>query len=122
MAAHNWPLGDYLLARQIGNGEFGIVYEASHPVYGSCALKLILLTGPDSDEKVGRIEDKTSGGKIRTIIEVDLAIPRLLTWAVGALMVDLARLRRAGWPEVPSSGPEEQVESIEEALGPRRRR
>ena len=52
MAAHNWPLGDYLLARQIGNGEFGIVYEATHPTYGSCALKLILLTGPDADEKV----------------------------------------------------------------------
>ena len=52
MSAHNWPLGNYLLARQIGNGEFGIVYEATHPRYGSCALKLILLTGPDSDEKV----------------------------------------------------------------------
>ena len=52
MTGHNWPLGDYLLARQIGNGEFGIVYEATHPGFGSCALKLILLTGPDSEEKV----------------------------------------------------------------------
>jgi hypothetical protein len=80
------------------------------------------LLAPDTDDKVGRIEDKMSGGKIRTIIEVDLAIPRLLTWAVGALMADLARIRRAGWPDVPSSGPEEEVESIEDALGPRRRR
>lgn len=80
------------------------------------------LLAPEGDERVGRIEDKLQSGGIRTLIEVDVAIPRLLTWAVGALMADLARLRRAGWPDVPSSGPEEKVESIEEALGPRRPR
>ncbi|MEZ0314690.1 MAG: hypothetical protein ACAI38_23215 [Myxococcota bacterium] len=96
---------------------FRLVEERSGP-----KSFLANLLAPDTDDKVGRIEDKMSGGKIRTIIEVDLAIPRLLTWAVGALMADLARLRRAGWPDAPSSGPEEQVESIEEALGPRRRR
>jgi hypothetical protein len=52
MAAHHWPLGDYILARQIGNGEFGIVYEAMHPRHGAVALKLILLNGHDADEKV----------------------------------------------------------------------
>jgi hypothetical protein len=52
MAAHHWPLGEYILSRQIGNGEFGIVYEAMHPVHGAVALKLILLSGHDADEKV----------------------------------------------------------------------
>src|SRR5688572_7165130 len=52
MAAHHWPLGEYILARQIGNGEFGIVYEAMHPAHGAVALKLILLSRHDADEKV----------------------------------------------------------------------
>lgn len=84
---------------------------------------LAKLTTPDGSAEIGRIEDKLSGGKIRTIIEVDVPMPRLLTWAVGALMADLARLRRTGWPDVPS-GPAEPdaIESIEQALGPRRRR
>lgn len=81
------------------------------------------LTLADGTTKVGRIEDKLSGGKIRTLIEVDVPMPRLLTWAVGALMADLARLRRTGWPDAPS-GPveDENVETVEQALGPRRRR
>ncbi len=97
---------------------FRLVEERSSP-----RSFLASLLAPDSDDKVGRIEDKLTGGKIRTVIEVDLAIPRLLTWAVGALMADLSRLRRAGWPAVPSaSEDEQQIESIEEALGPRRQR
>lgn len=97
---------------------FRLVEERSSP-----KSFLANLLAPETDDKVGRIEDKLSGGKIRTVIEVDLAIPRLLTWAVGALMADLSRLRRAGWPDVPSaSTEEEQIESIEDALGPRRRR
>ena len=76
---------------------------------------------PDSDDKVGRIEDKLSGGKIRTMIEVDVGIPRLLVWAVASIMADLARLRREGWPDKPSDPEPEEIESIEQALGPRRR-
>jgi tetratricopeptide (TPR) repeat protein len=49
----NWPLGDYIIVREIDRGHFGTVYEARHPQRESVvALKLILLDGPDSDEKV----------------------------------------------------------------------
>ena len=83
---------------------------------------LAVLSSADGTAKVGRIEDKLSGGKIRTLIEVDVMMPKLLTWAVGALMADMARLRRTGWPDAPSGPAEEEIETVEQALGPRRRR
>lgn len=51
-AALNWTLGDYLIVNEIDRGQFGTVYEATHPTLGSVALKLIPLQGADSDEKV----------------------------------------------------------------------
>jgi serine/threonine protein kinase len=49
----NWPLGQYIIVREIDRGHFGTVYEARHSQRDAVvALKLILLDGPDSDEKV----------------------------------------------------------------------
>ncbi len=49
----NWPLGQYRITREIDRGQFGTVYEAVHlPREAAIALKLIVLDGPDSDEKV----------------------------------------------------------------------
>jgi hypothetical protein len=49
----NWPLGEYIIVREIDRGHFGTVYEARHSQRDAVvALKLILLDGPDSDEKV----------------------------------------------------------------------
>lgn len=48
-----WPLGDYFISRVIDNGTFGTVYHARHvPSDRDVALKLVPLTGVDSDEKV----------------------------------------------------------------------
>jgi serine/threonine-protein kinase len=51
-SALNWPLGDYLIVREIDRGQFGTVYEATHAARPPVALKLIPLDGPDSAEKV----------------------------------------------------------------------
>jgi tetratricopeptide (TPR) repeat protein len=49
----NWPLGEYIIVREIDRGHFGTVYEARHSQRDAVvALKLILLDGPDSGEKV----------------------------------------------------------------------
>ena len=49
----NWPLGEYVIVREIDRGHFGTVYEARHRQGDAViALKLILLDGTASDEKV----------------------------------------------------------------------
>jgi hypothetical protein len=75
----------------------------------------------DSDEEVGEVRDVLTGGKIRTAVEMDLAWPRAVAWGLGAVLADLARLRRRGWPKVTLPGAPEVVESVQDALGPRKR-
>ena len=48
----NWTLGPYRIAREIGRGQFGTVYEATDAQGRQIALKLVPVQGPDSDEKV----------------------------------------------------------------------
>lgn len=76
------------------------------------------LKDPVTDEERGRIEDRLVDGNIRCTIELDLSVPQVFAWALAAIMADLARLRRGGWPEVqPEEEP--QIESVREALGAR---
>lgn len=83
--------------------------------------------GPQSEmAEVGLIEDKLVRGKIKTRIELDVRVPRMVAWAMAVVMADLARLRRSGWPGAPVAADvaepqQESVESVEAALGPRRR-
>ncbi|MEE8408741.1 MAG: hypothetical protein V3T05_03970, partial [Myxococcota bacterium] len=72
---------------------------------------------PDSEEPIGSIEDRLRGGKIRTQVELDLVLPRALAWGLAAIAADLSRLRRRGWPDAGKESDEEQIESVEEALG-----
>jgi serine/threonine-protein kinase len=48
----NWTLGPYCIAREIGRGQFGTVYEATDAAGRRIALKLVPVQGTDSDEKV----------------------------------------------------------------------
>lgn len=80
------------------------------------------LLAATSDEVVGKIEDRLAGGKIRTHVEVDLPLPSALVWGFAAIFADLARLRRRGWPNLPETEPPPEIETIEQALGPRKRR
>ena len=48
----NWTLGPYRIAREIGRGQFGTVYEATDAQGRLIALKLVPIHGSDSDEKV----------------------------------------------------------------------
>jgi serine/threonine protein kinase len=48
----NWTLGPYCIAREIGRGQFGTVYEATDAHGRQIALKLVPVQGADSDEKV----------------------------------------------------------------------
>lgn len=80
------------------------------------------LVEPGSEHVVGSLEDRLTGGRIRTAVELDLAIPQLLAWAVAALIADLARLRRSGWPEAPAEPVAPAIEPAADALGPRRPR
>ena len=50
--ALDWTLGQYRIAREIGRGEFGTVYEALDAQGRLIALKLVPLHGPDSDAKL----------------------------------------------------------------------
>jgi len=75
---------------------------------------------PGQDEEVGRIEDRLLSGKIQSDIELDIPVAPTLAWAVAAIMADLARSRRDGWPDKPIPSADE-IEPIEQALGPRRR-
>jgi hypothetical protein len=75
----------------------------------------------DSDEPAGRLEDRLAGGKVRTTVELDVGMPRTVAWGIAAIMADLARLRRTGWPAKQVETVEE-VEPIAEALGMPRRR
>lgn len=52
ITALNWTLGPYRIAREIGRGQFGTVYEATDADGRQIALKLIPVQGTDSDEKV----------------------------------------------------------------------
>ncbi|MBI5511707.1 MAG: nucleoporin [Deltaproteobacteria bacterium] len=87
---------------------------------------LALFLHPQSGDEVGRLEDRLKGGKISAHLELDVRIPKTVAWGVGMVLAELARLRRNGWPEgatggdAPDDGP--KIETIEEALGPRRRR
>jgi serine/threonine protein kinase len=48
----NWTLGPYRIAREIGRGQFGTVYEASDAGGREIALKLVPVQGADSEAKV----------------------------------------------------------------------
>ena len=48
----NWTLGPYQIAREIGRGQFGTVYEAFDVQGRRIALKLVPIHGPDSEEKL----------------------------------------------------------------------
>ncbi|MBA2306258.1 MAG: protein kinase [Acidobacteria bacterium] len=50
--ALNWTLGPYRIAREIGRGQFGTVYQATDGEGRQIALKLVPVEGTDSDEKV----------------------------------------------------------------------
>ena len=52
ITALNWTLGPYRIAREIGRGQFGTVYEATDADGRQIALKLVPVHGTDSDEKV----------------------------------------------------------------------
>jgi hypothetical protein len=82
---------------------------------------LAQLALPDGGDEVGEVRDELSGGKIRTVVELDLRLPGAIAWGLGAVLADLARLRRRGWPKPGQQKPLPDVESIEAALGPRRR-
>jgi hypothetical protein len=103
-----------------GRVAFEVAEERATP-----SFFLATLSVPTAAEPVGKIEDRLSGGKVRAVIEIDLRIPRIIAWGVAAVLADLSRLRRSGWPEgaVRSKQTSEPaVESIEAALGPRRPR
>lgn len=71
-------------------------------------------------ERVGQLRDRLEEQTVRAQVELDLAVPEVLAWALGAIVADLARLRREGWPQAKAE-PEESVPSVREALGPVRR-
>ena len=48
--------------------------------------------------EVGRIEDRLDQGRVSMKIEIDLALPAVVVWGIGAMVADMVRLRRAGWP------------------------
>jgi serine/threonine-protein kinase len=50
--ALGWTLGPYRIAREIGRGQFGTVYEAADAGGEPIALKLVPLHGPDGGEKL----------------------------------------------------------------------
>jgi serine/threonine protein kinase len=52
ITALNWTLGPYRIAREIGRGHFGTVYDATDADGRQIALKLVPVQGADSDEKV----------------------------------------------------------------------
>jgi serine/threonine-protein kinase len=57
MSAHvatalGWTLGPYRIAREIGRGQFGTVYEAADAHGQPIALKLVPVDGPDAEEKL----------------------------------------------------------------------
>lgn len=72
---------------------------------------------PHSETPLGGIEDRLKERGVDTLVELDVKTPRSLAWAVAIVMADLARFRRAGWPQEPLEV-EESYESIEAALGP----
>ncbi len=75
-----------------------------------------------SGVEVGLIEDRLRRGKIQTRVELDVAVPRVMGWALATLIADLARRRRRGWPEKTPESEADRLPTIEEALGPRRPR
>jgi eukaryotic-like serine/threonine-protein kinase len=52
VTALDWTLGPYRIAREIGRGQFGTVYEAAGADGRPIALKLVPVDGPDSEEKL----------------------------------------------------------------------
>jgi serine/threonine-protein kinase len=48
----DWTIGPYRIAREIGRGQFGTVYEATDAQGALIALKLVPVGGADGDEKV----------------------------------------------------------------------
>jgi serine/threonine protein kinase len=48
----NWALGPYRIARELGRGQFGTVYEATDAQGRDIALKLVPVQGADSEAKV----------------------------------------------------------------------
>ncbi len=98
----------------------GVVQLTVREVRASPQSFRAVITDAEGRE-VGSVEDELSKGKVRTKIELDAAMSRTVAWGLGAVLADLARLRKRGWPEVPEQVSDE-VPSVEDALGPRRRR
>ena len=74
----NWTLGPYQIAREIGRGQFGTVYEATDGQGRPIALKLVPVHGPDSDDKVSaerqgadlqRRFSAAAGGLVPTVLD-----------------------------------------------------
>ncbi len=72
-----------------------------------------------SDVEVGRVVDKLADGRIVCALELEFQMPHVFAWALAAIVADLSRLRRAGWPEAPDyvHDEDQDIPSIDEALG-----
>jgi eukaryotic-like serine/threonine-protein kinase len=76
ITALNWTLGPYRIAREIGRGQFGTVYEATDACGRQIALKLVPIEGTDGDEKVraerqgAALQQRFSCGSNRLVPEV----------------------------------------------------
>jgi len=68
-----------------------------------------------------KVVDLRVDKQIRATVELDLTEPRVIAWGIAAVMADLSRLRRSGWPKAIEEE-EVEIESIETALGPRKHR
>ncbi len=82
------------------------------------------VSSPGGEEVVGSVTERTKPGHVHVGVELDLKTPRVVAYAAGLLIAELARLRRQGGPATPPTPikDEERVEDVETALGPRRRR
>jgi len=100
---------------------FRLEEKQSTPKLFLAELKRAQPGGAASDDLIGRLEDRPTEGNIKCSIELDISVPQVLAWALASIMADLARRTRDGWPEAPSEE-EPDLPSVEEALGPRKRR
>lgn len=72
--------------------------------------------------RVGFVDDQLEKGRVHITVELDLPLdPRLILGAITSF-AELARLRKAGWPDRPEDEDEAYFEDIDQALGPRRNR
>lgn len=83
---------------------------------------------PDNGDEIGRVSDTLHDGEVKSELEFDVSVPHVFAWALAAIVADLSRLRRGGWPGTvaktqPSDAAEEaddELPSIVDELGPSR--